>query len=161
MIIKALAYAAEKHSGQKRKSGEPYIEHPIRVCKILSDCSEKDETIYIAALLHDVVEDCGVEPDELRDKFGSKVVNIVCQLSTDKRHMSDFVRQRVEIYAIKSHYASMIRLADRIDNLRAPPPKWSRERLLEYVTISRKNYTGVNKCLDELFEKTAKEVLNV
>ncbi|MEE8519044.1 MAG: bifunctional (p)ppGpp synthetase/guanosine-3',5'-bis(diphosphate) 3'-pyrophosphohydrolase [Dehalococcoidia bacterium] len=76
LIEDALAYAARMHEGQTRRSGEPFIEHPISAAKYLAELSLDAQTIA-AALLHDVVEDCGVTVQELRDRFGDDVASLV------------------------------------------------------------------------------------
>jgi len=64
LLRRAYAYAAEKHEGQTRRSGEPYITHPLAVATILTEL-EMDDATLAAGLLHDVVEDCGVSRDQL------------------------------------------------------------------------------------------------
>src|SRR5581483_6422783 len=59
LVRRAFAFACEKHAGQTRSSGEPYITHPVEVTEILADL-EMDEQTLAAGLLHDVIEDCGV-----------------------------------------------------------------------------------------------------
>jgi guanosine-3',5'-bis(diphosphate) 3'-pyrophosphohydrolase len=76
LIEDALAYAAQKHEGQMRRSGEPFIEHPINAAKYLADLTLDAQTIA-AALLHDVVEDCGITVEELRTRFGNDVASLV------------------------------------------------------------------------------------
>ena len=68
-IREAYEFAAEAHKGQVRKSGEPYIEHPVAVAEILVNM-QMDVTSAMAALLHDVVEDTNVTLDDLRERFG-------------------------------------------------------------------------------------------
>ena len=76
LVERALAYADELHAGQSRRSGGPYIEHPVSVATYLADLS-LDATTIAAALLHDVVEDCGVSPAELSARFGADVARLV------------------------------------------------------------------------------------
>ncbi len=64
LLRRAYAYAAEKHAGQTRRSGEPYITHPLAVATILTEL-EMDDATLAAGLLHDVVEDCGVTRDQV------------------------------------------------------------------------------------------------
>ena len=68
-IKRAYLYALDKHSGQYRRSGEPYIYHPLCTAIILTTVSADCDTIC-AGLLHDVIEDCGVTKGELEEKFG-------------------------------------------------------------------------------------------
>lgn len=89
MVEKAYRVANECHKDQKRKSGEPYIIHPLCVAIILADLEMDKETIA-AGLLHDVVEDTGMTLDELSKEFGTEVsflvdgVTKLTQLSWDK-----------------------------------------------------------------------------
>ena len=76
LVEEALAFAREKHAGQSRRSGGPYIQHPIQVTQFLADL-HLDVTTLAAALLHDVVEDCGVTVKELQDRFGPEVARLV------------------------------------------------------------------------------------
>jgi GTP pyrophosphokinase len=76
MVEDALEYARERHQGQTRRSGEPYIEHPVSAATYLADLL-LDGTTIAAALLHDVVEDCDVTIDEIRERFGDEVARLV------------------------------------------------------------------------------------
>src|SRR4051812_21506846 len=76
IIEKAFQFAADKHSNQKRSSGEAYICHPIAVAEVLADL-KVDVTSLVAALLHDVVEDTGTSLDEVRKEFGNETAEIV------------------------------------------------------------------------------------
>ena len=75
-IMRSLEFAIESHEGQKRKTGEPYIIHPINTAIYLAEMKMDWPTIS-AALLHDVIEDCEVEYAELEDKFGKEVAILV------------------------------------------------------------------------------------
>ncbi len=76
LVWRAYRFAREKHKGQIRKSGEPYIVHPVEVCRILVEL-EMAEPVLAASLLHDVVEDCGVELSELHAEFGPEIERLV------------------------------------------------------------------------------------
>lgn len=82
LIDAALEFATKAHDGQVRKyTGEPYINHPIEVAKIVASVTDDCECIC-AALLHDVIEDCGVTKKDLIDYgFGFTIAEMVCQLS--------------------------------------------------------------------------------
>ena len=75
-IMRSLEFAIESHKGQKRKTGEPYIIHPINTAIYLAEMKMDWPTIS-AALLHDVIEDCEIEYAELEDKFGKEVAILV------------------------------------------------------------------------------------
>ena len=76
LIARAFDLANEKHKDQKRKSGEPYIIHPMAVAKILADLGMDEETVA-AGLLHDVVEDTDYTYDQLKDDFGEEIALLV------------------------------------------------------------------------------------
>jgi len=92
LLRRAYAYAADKHAGQTRRSGEPYITHPLAVAEILTDLEMNDATLA-AGLLHDVVEDCGVSRDELAKEFGDEIADLVDGVT--KLKLADF-EARVE-----------------------------------------------------------------
>ena len=87
LLCRAYAYAAEKHEGQSRRSGEPYITHPLSVALILTEL-EMDDATLAAGLLHDVVEDCGVSRDQLAGEFGEEIADLVDGVT--KLKLADF-----------------------------------------------------------------------
>ncbi len=76
LLRRAFDYAAEKHAGQFRRSGEPYITHPLAVAVILTEL-EMDDATLAAGLLHDVIEDCGVTREALSAIFGDEIADLV------------------------------------------------------------------------------------
>jgi guanosine-3',5'-bis(diphosphate) 3'-pyrophosphohydrolase len=76
LVEEAFAFAHAAHQGQLRRSGEPYITHPVAVAGILAELGMDSETLA-AGLLHDTVEDCGVDPKVLEERFGPAVRRIV------------------------------------------------------------------------------------
>ena len=122
---KAYEYAAAKHFGVFRGSGEPYINHPLRVAKLLAEWGFESD-VLISALLHDVVEDCDTPLEEIDREFGtnvSKIVDAVTALSdrdfenpnltkVDKDRISD-----VNLQKKINEKALYVKIADRIDNL--------------------------------------------
>ena len=87
LLRRAYAYAAEKHEGQARRSGEPYITHPLAVSLILTEL-EMDDATLAAGLLHDVVENCGVTRDQLASEFGDEIADLVDGVT--KLKLADF-----------------------------------------------------------------------
>ena len=83
-IEEAYKFAETAHKGQTRRSGEPYIHHLIEVCYILADIGCGPSTL-IAGLLHDTVEDTDVTLEQIKDKFGEDVMNIVESLLKNQR----------------------------------------------------------------------------
>jgi len=106
-LDKAIIFATEKHEGQKRDLGEPYIIHPLAVMKLVARVT-KDEDVLCASVLHDVIEDCKVTPKELSELFGERVASLVVELSENHTQVKD----------IKEPMALLIKMADRLHNLR-------------------------------------------
>ena len=123
MVRVREAYAAEAHKEQRRKTGEPYIIHPIAVATIVAKELELGANPVIAAFLHDVVEDTDTTIDEIREKFGNDVaflVNVVTKqkkASSEKSKQVDNYRQILASvqYDVR---AILIKLADRLHNMR-------------------------------------------
>src|SRR5256885_14143715 len=76
LIVRAFRFAATAHEGQQRRSGEPFIMHPVGVAKICAEL-RLDEQTLAAALLHDVVEDTDTELSTVREEFGDEVARLV------------------------------------------------------------------------------------
>lgn len=122
-IHEAFELAREAHAEQKRKSGEPYIIHPIAVATIVAEELKLGANPVIAAFLHDVVEDTAYTIDDIRQRFGDDVaflVNVVTKKSTDHYEISKQVDNYKQM--INSiHYdirALLVKLADRLHNMR-------------------------------------------
>ena len=123
-IMKAYNYAVEHHGDQKRRSGEPYIIHPINVAYILAETG-LDEATISAALLHDVVEDTDATDEDLRREFGEEIADMVAGVTKLKDVMFGTVEeQQVEDYRKmflamgKDIRVIIIKLADRLHNMR-------------------------------------------
>lgn len=119
MTDKALRFATSKHTGQKRMDGSQYINHPIRVAKIVRDYkkSHKIEELVQAALLHDTLEDTDTSLQQLEKEFGKLVASLVYELTMFRR--LDISKQEQLTYEIlnMSSWALVIKLADRLDNV--------------------------------------------
>ncbi|KPL27128.1 MAG: hypothetical protein AMJ72_10540, partial [Acidithiobacillales bacterium SM1_46] len=76
LLARAIALAERAHHGQTRASGEPYLSHSLAVAHILVDLNLDHETVA-AAILHDVVEDCGIELGEIEAQFGARIAGLV------------------------------------------------------------------------------------
>jgi guanosine-3',5'-bis(diphosphate) 3'-pyrophosphohydrolase len=122
LIERAYATAERAHSGQKRKSGEPYITHPVAVAQILADLGIGSKTLA-AALLHDTVEDTDYTLDMLRRDFGDEVAMLVDGVTKlDKLKYGDSAQaetvRKMVVAMSKDIRVLVIKLADRLHNAR-------------------------------------------
>lgn len=167
-IVKATDFASHKHHFQRRKDpeGTPYIEHPVAVAHILTHLGKvSDPLVIMAALLHDTVEDTDTTLDEIEREFGPQVKSIVVEL-TDNKLMTRDERKRWQILhaAESSHQAKLVKLADKLHNLRdierSLPVNWTQERKTQYFNWARDVVAGLRGTnapmeaeLDALFRK--------
>ncbi|HET9637980.1 MAG TPA: HD domain-containing protein [Allosphingosinicella sp.] len=163
-IIAAAAFAADKHRMQRRKDADasPYINHPLALARILSrEGQVSDADILCAALLHDTVEDTETTLEEVAGSFGGTVASIVAEVTNDPNlPKAEQKRAQVASAASKSRGAKLVKLADKIANLRdiaaAPPTGWSLERRAEYYRWSREvvaGLRGVSPALEQAFDQ--------
>ena len=168
MIAKAYKVADEAHRGQKRKSGEPYIIHPLCVAIILADL-ELDKESIAAGLLHDVVEDTIMTTEELEQEFGSEVALIVDGVTKLGRlnYSKDKVEEQAEnlrkmfLAMAKDIRVILVKLADRLHNMRTAK-YWSPEKQKEkaretmdiYAPIAQR--LGISKIKVELDDLSLK-----
>ncbi len=124
LLTRAFYYAATAHAGQLRQSGQEFIYHPWGVAKILAGL-QLDEPTLAAALMHDVVEDTGVEIDELRAEFGDEIAQLVegvtklTRVQFRSREHAEAENYRKLIVAMAEDLrVILIKLADRLHNLR-------------------------------------------
>ena len=117
---RAASFALRAHGGQVRKDGStPYAAHPVRVAMTIACVFDiRDEMVLAAALLHDVIEDCGTDYDDLLETFGEEVADLVACVSKDMRMIE---HEREAAYdrqlAAGPWQARLIKLADVYDNL--------------------------------------------
>jgi len=163
-ILRAAAFAAERHRDQRRKGKDasPYINHPLALARLLADeCREQDPKVLVAALLHDTVEDTATTFVELEQLFGAEVAAVVREVTDDKSlPKAERKRLQVERAAHASRAARLVKLADKICNLRdlssAPPTDWTRERLREYFDWAKAvvdRIRGTHPQLEALFDR--------
>lgn len=168
MIEKAYKVASEAHEGQKRKSGEPYIIHPLCVAIILADLELDKETI-VAGLLHDAVEDTWMTYEELEKEFGSEVALLVdgvtklgqLSYSADKVEVQAENLRKMFLAMAKDIRVILIKLADRLHNMRTlqymRPEKQqekARETMDIYAPIAMR--LGISKIKVELDDLSLK-----
>jgi (p)ppGpp synthase/HD superfamily hydrolase len=164
-IFAAAKFAAEKHAAQKRKgeAAEPYVNHLIEVAQLIASSSEQlDANLVMAGLLHDTIEDTGTTAEELEQVFGADVSSLVVELTDDKSLPKDVRKElQVEHAPHKSPRAQVIKLADKISNLRSlltsPPANWSTERKRDYFAWAQSVVNALsapNPILKAEFERT-------
>ena len=168
MIEKAYKVASEAHEGQKRKSGEPYIIHPLCVAIILADLELYKETI-VAGLLHDAVEDTWMTYEEVEKEFGSEVALLVdgvtklgqLSYSADKVEVQAENLRKMFLAMAKDIRVILIKLADRLHNMRTlqymRPEKQqekARETMDIYAPIAMR--LGISKIKVELDDLSLK-----
>jgi (p)ppGpp synthase/HD superfamily hydrolase len=120
-IERARAFAARAHKGQRRKGTDlPYIEHPLRVARLLEEAGASCATI-IAGLLHDTTEDTPVRLADIRAEFGDSVASIVAEASEPDKSLPWEERKKGTIEKLRSSSweSSLVFTADKIDNLRS------------------------------------------
>jgi GTP diphosphokinase / guanosine-3',5'-bis(diphosphate) 3'-diphosphatase len=160
-IREAYEFGAHAHEGQKRRSGEPYIAHPVAVADLLADLHMDGQTI-IAAILHDVIEDTPTAKAEIAEKFGKEVAEIVDGVSKlDQVQFKSRAEAQAESFRkmllamVRDIRVIMVKLADRTHNMRTlgamPPVKRraiAKETLDIYAPIA--NRLGIYNIKNEL-----------
>jgi guanosine-3',5'-bis(diphosphate) 3'-pyrophosphohydrolase len=168
LVLASLRFAARKHRNQRRKGedGSPYLHHCIEVADTLADPGGvTDPEVLAAAVLHDTLEDTDATPAELESVFGERIRRLVEEVSDDRSLPRDRRRARqVERAAGLSHEAKLIKLADKICNVRdvahSPPVGWSVERCREYVEWTARvveGCRGANRMLEERYHRLLAE----
>lgn len=144
-MLKALAFAADKHRDQRRKDRRlsPYINHLIDVANLLWHTGGvRDRDTLVAAILHDTLEDTATTPAEVMAAFGPVVLGYVQEVTDDKAlPKAERKRQQVALAPHKSAAAAQIKLADKSANLHDllahPPVDWPPARRQDYLRWAR------------------------
>ncbi len=178
VLCNALRFAEEKHKGVFRRiKGEPYVEHCNRVSGTVAEClinaglsmHERNTNIIIAALLHDTLEDTKTTYEELVQKFGVEVADMVLHLTNDEKEMAEAGGKKFYLANKINTLTSdelLIKLADRIDNIAdLTDDAWSQKYCAEtrYIFLehlSKENLTDEHKKLLANIEKRVIECEN-
>ena len=172
LVQQALLFSEQAHAGQTRKSGEPYIIHPILVACIVSSISQ-DEAMVIAALLHDVVEDTNFSITDVKDKFGDDVAHLVEGLtkivqmrdseliasdSDEKLIASALSFRKMLLASIQDVRVLVVKLCDRLHNMltlealsTSKQERISEETMVVYAPIAhRLGISSLKNLLEDL-----------
>ncbi|MEE4249125.1 MAG: bifunctional GTP diphosphokinase/guanosine-3',5'-bis pyrophosphate 3'-pyrophosphohydrolase [Alcanivoracaceae bacterium] len=143
-VVRAYEFAERSHEGQYRRSGDPYITHPLAVANILIDMHMDHESL-MAALLHDVLEDCGVGKDQLAAQFSPEVAELVdgvskiAQIKFESKAEQQAENLRKMMLAMtRDIRVILVKLADRLHNMRTlhvMPPEKRKRIALETMEI--------------------------
>lgn len=163
-LLEALQFAAVRHQYDRRGGYDPlpYINHLIKVTNALVNrCGEIEDTLLLAAVLHDIVEDTGVTGEELAKRFGHEVAEVVLELTDDMALPYEVRKQRqLETADQLSKRARIIRLADKASNIEdifSYPLDWTTDKKMGYLQNAQQIaevIKGENPRLDQWFEKT-------
>jgi GTP diphosphokinase / guanosine-3',5'-bis(diphosphate) 3'-diphosphatase len=163
LLLRAAAFAAEKHRNQRRKDPDasPYINHPIALANVLAhEGGIGDITVLCAAVLHDTVEDTETSEAELAAAFGPQIAAVVMEV-TDNKSLEKAERKRLQVEHAPhlSPEARLVKLADKICNLRdilaAPPADWPVSRKQDYFAWAGAvvdGLRGVHPGLEAVFD---------
>jgi len=181
IVFRALDFAIDLHAGQKRKSNEPYIIHPLSVAQILSqDLGVKDPLILASALLHDVVEDVAhISLEDIRQRFGNVVSELVdgCTKMSlqrlDRNTRVDLTHSKLLLSSSRRLGILLIKMADRLHNIKTLEfLKKSKQRRIAQETIeiyaplaAKLNLFALKRelfqlALPYLYPKKSKKLLN-
>jgi (p)ppGpp synthase/HD superfamily hydrolase len=167
LVSEAAELAARRHNGMARKGrgNEPYINHLAEVANLLSLVTDgADAELVAAGWLHDLIEDTETAREELAETFGERVASLVVECTDDMSLDKPVRRQKqVEDAPHKSPSAKLIKIADKISNIRArilrDPSAAEREDLIDYVNWAEQVVAGCrggNAVLDRAFDDTVK-----
>ena len=171
LINEGFIFANEGHKNQKRKSGEPYITHPLQVAIYLSEINLDIETI-IAALLHDLIEDTDITYEDIKSKFGNEIADIVdgvtkldkIKYNSTEEAKADAIRKMV-IAMSKDIRVLILKLADRLHNIKTIEfhNEWKQEKIASetlYVYAPLAHRLGLQSIKHELEDISFKILFN-
>ncbi len=161
VIKHAYEFARDKHEGQYRKTGEPYITHPLSVVLILTEIYADYETLA-AGFLHDVLEDCDCTEEEMTKEFGTTITRIVqgvtklsrIHFSTENDYLIEYYK-KIIVGMSEDVRVIIVKLADRLHNLRtlwALPKEKQKEKAHEALDILAPigDHLGIHRIKSEL-----------
>lgn len=161
LVKRAYEFARDKHEGQYRKTGEPYITHPLSVAMILTEIYADAETLS-AGLLHDVLEDCDCTEEEMEKEFGKSITRIVqgvtklsrIHFSTENDYLIEYYK-KIIVGMSEDVRVIIVKLADRLHNLRtlwALPKEKQKEKAHEALDILAPigDHLGIHRIKSEL-----------
>lgn len=161
----AQTFATQKHSGQFRRGGDPYIAHPERVAghvRRVKGTSKNISDIESAAWLHDTLEDTDTSYEELVKEYGENIAKMVYELTSDKQQAKAQGKTKYLQQKLKgmSNYALVIKLADRLDNvsdlMTTDNVEWAKKYayqtldIIEYLTDVRELTSTQNRLVQEI-----------
>jgi (p)ppGpp synthase/HD superfamily hydrolase len=172
-VMRAADAAARWHVQQRRKGSaqEPYVNHLLEVASLVTQATDgTDADVVIAALLHDAIEDQDVTSEMIASEFGKHVADIVIEVTDDKLlPKEERKRLQIETALKKSREAKLIKLADKISNVRAvtisPAVGWPVQRRLDYIDWAKSVVAGLRgsspwleRQFDEAVERAGRSV---
>lgn len=164
-IKRAFEFAYRMHERQRRSTGEPYINHPIRVANYVREFkrdSTNYENLVVAALLHDTIEDTTLIYYDIVEFFGPTVASIVLELTTDKDLKNAVGKTRYLEIKVKnmSSWALTIKLCDRLDNC-SDLDMCSEEFRVRYTieTVSVLEYLLANRSVNDTHKRIIARIL--
>lgn len=135
--LKALAFARDKHSGQRRKSGEPYIVHPLMMACNAVSLGIRDDIVVATVLLHDVCEDCGVGVAELPVCDAVKHAVDLMTFRIMDGETKEIAKNRYYNMLLQCREAALTKLIDRCHNVSSMAGTFSVEKLKAYIEETR------------------------
>jgi (p)ppGpp synthase/HD superfamily hydrolase len=163
LVSEAAEFAARRHNGMARKGrgDEPYINHLAEVANLLAAATGgRDAELIAVGWLHDTIEDTATTQEELAEKFGERVANVVAEVTDDMR-LPKSERRRLQVVDSpgKSSCAKLLKIADKISNVRAriqpEPTAEERDDLADYADWAEQVVAGCrggNAWLDKTFD---------
>ena len=157
LLAVAALFAAQKHRDQTRKSGLPYIVHPIEVFLVLVWAGVRSPPVLAIALLHDTIEETQTGFAELQELFGEEIAASVLVLSDDKT-LARAERKRLQVIRATDlpRPAQLVRLADKIVNTIEMPAAWDPEQKQSYFEEARRvreALRGTHQRIEALFDR--------